>query len=232
MTLRLKKYPKSPCWQIRGSLNGITIHESTKTADRALAEECLNIRQEEFYRKAVLKDERTSIISREMLWELHQTAMRARNRAQKASAKERVTPDFVASLYTRQRGRCAVSGIDFHLEEITPGLKRTRAFAPSLDRIDNSKGYTQDNVRLVCRIANFAMNIWGDQALVQLSIGVTDVWEKMCALRVHEHSTKFKNYYKKTEQIQEERGENLLNEVLTKSKAEPTFSVQREGAVS
>jgi len=29
-------------------------------------------------------------------------------------------------------------------------------FCPSLDRVDSSKGYTKDNVQLVCRIYNTA----------------------------------------------------------------------------
>jgi len=195
MALALKKYPKrSDNWYIRGVINGVEVHESTKTSDREAAEQYLGVRRETFYREVVLKDERTSIISREMLMELNATAARARNRSQKVAAAERISPDFVATLYTKQRGRCAVSGIEFHLDEIKAGHKRTRAFAPSLDRIDNSKGYTRDNVRLVCRIANFAMNIWGDQALIKLSLGVTDIWEKACALRVHEHNLKYRAF--------------------------------------
>lgn len=60
------------------------------------------------------------------------------------------------------------------------GVGRRRAFAPSLDRLDNHVGYEQNNVRLVCRIANFAMNIWGDAALLELSKGVVSTWERAC----------------------------------------------------
>ena len=37
-----------------------------------------------------------------------------------------------------------------------------RPFAPSLDRIDSSGGYTRDNTRLVCQAVNFALNAFGE----------------------------------------------------------------------
>lgn len=48
----------------------------------------------------------------------------------------------------------------------------TRPFAPSLDRLDGTRGYQRDNVRLVCTIANFAMNRWGETVLFQLAQGI------------------------------------------------------------
>lgn len=36
-------------------------------------------------------------------------------------------------------------------------------WAPSVDRLDQTKGYTQDNVRLTCWAFNAARNIWSDE---------------------------------------------------------------------
>lgn len=47
---------------------------------------------------------------------------------------------------------CALTGIKFDPYE--------RAFTPSIDRIDSSRGYTQDNVRVVCLAINYAINEW------------------------------------------------------------------------
>lgn len=57
--------------------------------------------------------------------------------------------------------RCAVSGIPFD----PPGKG---PFAPSVDRIDASRGYQSGNVRVVCNIVNYAMNEWGEAALWKL----------------------------------------------------------------
>jgi hypothetical protein len=65
-------------------------------------------------------------------------------------------------------GCCAVSGLPFGLQIFGDGQAR-RPFAPSLDRIERHKAYRKDNVRLVVSIANFAMNAWGEEPLVQLA---------------------------------------------------------------
>lgn len=46
---------------------------------------------------------------------------------------------------------CPVFGVDMNL--VRPGDGR-KDYSPSLDRIDNSKGYTKDNVRVICWKAN------------------------------------------------------------------------------
>jgi hypothetical protein len=59
--------------------------------------------------------------------------------------------------WERCEGRCAVSGLDFSEAHVGGGRAR-RLYAPSLDRIDPRRGYEPDNVRLVCEVADFAMN--------------------------------------------------------------------------
>lgn len=61
-------------------------------------------------------------------------------------------------------GFCELTGYPF---DLTPcDVKGVRKFnGPSVDRIDNDKGYTYDNIRIVLSIVNYAMNIWGEDVL-------------------------------------------------------------------
>lgn len=60
-------------------------------------------------------------------------------------------------------GACERTGLPFSEELYLTASKDP--FAPSLDRIDSSKGYTQDNVQLVCTIYNIAKATGATQQL-------------------------------------------------------------------
>lgn len=61
--------------------------------------------------------------------------------------------------------RCQRTGRPFDLSFKT--AKRQRSNAPSIDRIDSSKGYTSDNVQLVCWAYNAAKHSMTDDELLQ-----------------------------------------------------------------
>lgn len=112
-----------------------------------------------------------SIITGEADLELSRLKKYARNRAcyYKSRARQKgleysLSPEAIAQMFEYQKGRCCISGIAFDLG----GREMARPFAPSLDRIDPRRGYTLDNVRLVCRIVNMALNVWGKEALDRL----------------------------------------------------------------
>lgn len=69
--------------------------------------------------------------------------------------------------------RCAVTNAPFSLKRI--GRMNRAPFAPSIDRIDSSKGYIPGNVRVVCLFANLAMNEWGEQVLTYLMTQMLDI---------------------------------------------------------
>lgn len=54
-----------------------------------------------------------------------------------------------------ERGVCELSGLPFGDE---------KPYAPSIDRIDSSKPYTQENCRLVVWALNAAFGEWGEEA--------------------------------------------------------------------
>jgi hypothetical protein len=73
-----------------------------------------------------------------------------------------LTPADISDL-TRAATKCSVTGIFFSFEK--PAGAYRRPFAPSVDRIKGALGYVPGNVRLVCTIANLAMNEWGETVL-------------------------------------------------------------------
>jgi hypothetical protein len=85
--------------------------------------------------------------------------------------------EHLRKLWNEQGGRCAVSGIVFAAEPHDEAFVKT-PFGPSIDRMDNTGGYTTDNVRLVCMVANFAMNQWSDDVLRRLAHGVVEIERK------------------------------------------------------
>jgi hypothetical protein len=66
-------------------------------------------------------------------------------------------------LVEKSGGCCELSGIPFSPKKV--GNSFRRPFAPSLDRIDCSKGYCITNCRLVCIAVNVALNEWGAEVL-------------------------------------------------------------------
>jgi len=71
-------------------------------------------------------------------------------------------------LLLESSGRCAVSGLLF---EFGPGSEKSPCRC-SVDRIDSTIGYTLENCRAVCLCVNYALNAWGEGALLKMAQGV------------------------------------------------------------
>ena len=67
-----------------------------------------------------------------------------------------LTPQWVQERL--ERGVCEVTGLPFDMP-LGDGTGRARAFGPSLDRQDNGRGYTTDNVKVVCWMYNAAKGV-------------------------------------------------------------------------
>ena len=89
----------------------------------------------------------------------------AKFRAKKKGLEFDLTQDFLLDLWVKQEGRCLISKRVFEWGSSTT---RTSRLAPTVDRIDSTKGYTQDNVRLVTFHVNVAINRWGLAAFKEL----------------------------------------------------------------
>lgn len=95
---------------------------------------------------------------------------------QRVSAKERGIPFQIDAfdVYKEMQRfgfRCSISGIPFSRSAKANGGEPD-PWSASLDRIENRQGYIQDNFRVVCLIANLAMNRWGYDTLLRLSRSV------------------------------------------------------------
>ncbi len=77
-----------------------------------------------------------------------------------------LTPEETLQKLKECKYRCSVTGVPLSLEVLSRDGRKP--FAPSIDRIDNERGYTADNCRVVCLAANIAMNTWGDQVLLTM----------------------------------------------------------------
>lgn len=58
--------------------------------------------------------------------------------------------DFLEALYLKQNGLCAITGKELTFVQ-EGGRTRTNI---SIDRIDSSVGYTEENTQLVCHVVN------------------------------------------------------------------------------
>ena len=82
------------------------------------------------------------------------------------NAKRRNIPVYIdksdiQKLYDEQGGLCAVTGLPMQFSALESGKN---SYAVSVDRIDSSKGYYKDNIRLVCsRVNLIKMELSDDQ---------------------------------------------------------------------
>ena len=65
-------------------------------------------------------------------------------------------------------GVCELTGIPFSLD----GGKTWDS--PSIDRIDSSKGYTRNNVRVVLHCLNVMANVWGENKIIQIADAIME----------------------------------------------------------
>ena len=91
--------------------------------------------------------------------------LRARGR-QKGFGCEMGIPEL-KTLLLRCNGRCEVSGMKLH----TVWQGKRHPMAPSIDRIDSTKGYVRGNCRVVCYAVNVAMLHWGEDVFGQIATG-------------------------------------------------------------
>lgn len=88
----------------------------------------------------------------------------AKNRAKNKGWEFNITPEFIYEKLLPLK--CEVTNLDLSLEKEL--IYKANALAPSLDRIDSSKGYTLDNVQVVCWWYNAMKQDWSEEVIKNL----------------------------------------------------------------
>jgi hypothetical protein len=90
----------------------------------------------------------------------------ARKSATKRNIGFYITEETIVKLWKKQKGKCALSGIEMTLTHGTSAAMNPTKI--SVDRIDNSQGYVDGNVQLILWQANAAKSVWSNQQLIEL----------------------------------------------------------------
>src|SRR5216684_3279553 len=103
------------------------------------------------------KSYRTAREKRPWEWPL----INARGRSQKKGFAFDLTREWCEAKWT---GTCALSGLPFSF-----GSQDHHPFSPSIDRIESSKGYTQDNCRFVLFAVNSFKGTGTDEQMLEIA---------------------------------------------------------------
>lgn len=92
--------------------------------------------------------------------------IKSKNRDKLKNRETKLTVELLKILWEKQNGICPITSWKLILPESSKGFKTYLPSNASIDRLDNSLGYTIDNVRFVAVIANLARNLFTDEQLI------------------------------------------------------------------
>jgi hypothetical protein len=92
-----------------------------------------------------------------------------RQSAAKRGIAFNITREQIAALLNAAEWKCAQTGIAF---DLTTGQGR-RPFGPTVDRIDNSRGYELSNIQVVCNVYNYAKSTFSHDDVLRFATALT-----------------------------------------------------------
>ena len=105
-----------------------------------------------------------------------------------------LTVHDLSSLFYEQNERCALIGIKINPEHI---FIQRHPLAPSVDRLDNNKGYTKDNIQITSRLANLGKKDYDDE-LFKKEVAPTielDYYRRQKEQEIQRHGYPFTDSY-------------------------------------
>ncbi len=94
---------------------------------------------------------------------------RSESRARQREWEYDLTLEWALGILENNDYRCPMTGIPFM--KLCEQRGAMNPFAPSIDRIDTSQGYTQDNTRIVLTAINIMMSDWGEDVMDEVFAG-------------------------------------------------------------
>lgn len=116
-----------------------------------LCRECKDCQRKRYYeqRNKLFEDNELAL-----KYKLQQALKGTRRRSKEKNIYNNLTLDYLMYLWEKQDGKCALTGMQMTYK-FYEGRVNTNL---SVDRIDSTKGYSKDNVQLVCMAANQMKN--------------------------------------------------------------------------
>jgi|DEB0MinimDraft_6_1074348.scaffolds.fasta_scaffold05570_3 hypothetical protein len=102
-------------------------------------------------------------------WLVNKLCSNCKNSAKAKGLEYALSPSFLLELLERQNWRCPMTRVYYEFD------RNRNPAQPSVDRIDNSKGYVPDNVQIVSLFYNNARNIWEHDELVEMAQALVEV---------------------------------------------------------
>ncbi len=95
----------------------------------------------------------------------------ALKRAKRDGLEFNISSEFLHELWKKQHGKCALTGVEM-------GFIGQKWLSPSIDRIDSTLGYTEDNVQWVCWRANDAKSNMKNEDFITMCLAVAATYFK------------------------------------------------------
>lgn len=100
---------------------------------------------------------------------VEEAVSRASKRGAKFGREFSISYDWAINQIEAQDFKCALTGIPFFMR--VSGEWGRHPFAPSIDRINSSKGYVEGNCRVVAVAVNIALADWGEDVFRRIAEG-------------------------------------------------------------